>query len=115
MILNNQYYMYGIIVSYDWYENWKKTKGISIDEFILKLKTDTITPITVDDISTVFYGRNGKSIIIGKIIENFENVESLVINELSTDKQEEIKASVYENYGLSGEFNHYFIKSFYSL
>lgn len=113
MILSNQYYMYGIIMPYDWYKNWLESPAGTLQDIMNNFDLREINDD--DDISAVFYGRDNKSIIVGKIIEKFEDVESFVINELSVDEQEEIKASVKNNYGLIGEFNHYFIKTFYTI
>lgn len=105
----HQYYMYGIIVSLEWYNNWKQEKGNTIEAVINEGKT------TVDDISCVFSGRDGKFLIIGKILEVFDDDKPIIVKELNEYNKLEIQSSVNKNFGLNGDFNHYFVKSYNNL
>lgn len=100
-----QYYMYGIITTKSWYDGWKLEIGRDVDTVINEGET------TVDDISCVFYSRDGKFLIIGKIIETFDGDKPIEINELNDDEKHAIETSVLNNFNLKGEFHHYFVKS----
>lgn len=111
MTINKQFYIYGTIVSYEWLEKWNIEKVGTVSEVIDELYD--LKEITDDDISCIFYGRDGKSLIIGKIIKEFENEEAIIINELDDKTKKEIELSVKNNYNLTTEFNHYYIKTYY--
>jgi hypothetical protein len=110
MEINQQYYMYGIIVSYDWYEKWKNGNSNTIISKEKNLEFDE-NEIMVDNVSCVFYGRENKLIIIGKIIKKFET-EAILVKELNSITETKIRKSVKNNFDLDGDFNYYFIKTF---
>lgn len=105
----NEYHIYGIIVSLEWYEKWKLVSGKYIVEVIKEIEEGNVT---VDDISCVFYGHDGKFLIIGKILQTFNDEEPIIIDELNVDSKSLIESSVKKNFGLNGEFNQYFVKTY---
>lgn len=98
--------MYGIIASHYWYEAWKNEIGRDVETVVNEGET------SVDDISCVFYSRDGKFLILGKIIESFDGNKPIIVNELSEEEKLSIEASVLKNFNIDGEFHHYFVKKF---
>ena len=95
----NQYFMYGILVSYKSYLDLETTPTI---EDVLKGD---------DGIQGIFTGHNGEFMIIGKVLGTVEdNNEPHVVPEIDVNEQGEIEGSVYAQFGLEGEFQYYFIK-----
>ena len=101
MSKNNQYFMYGILISYQKYLDIKTI--LSIDD-VLKGN---------DGIKGIFTGRNGDFMIIGKVLETLDvdDKEPLVVPELSANDERVIKNLVKEKYGLDGWFHYYFIRN----
>jgi len=98
----NQYFMYGILVSYDTYR-----------EATTKYTIADVLTQDEDDIRGVFTGRDGDFMIVGKILRTLdtENKEPLIIPELDAVDELIIKNIVTERYGFKGEFHYYFIRN----
>lgn len=97
----NQYIMYGTLVSEKWYEEFK-TKA-----------DNNIFPISekfVGCITPMFYGRDGKFMIIGEILIKTDSDELITIPEINDERQAYIKNRVKELYNLNGEFHYYYLK-----
>ena len=94
--IDYQYFIYGTLVSSEWYKNWKENE----DEKFFD-----------DDISVSFSGRDGKHLIIGRILNETNNEYPIVVPELDEVDRLIIMNSVKKNYGLEGEFHYYFIKN----
>jgi hypothetical protein len=100
----NQYFMYGISVPYNRYKEWEAGTGRKF-------------PVGVyGNIFCLFDGRDGKYIIIGRVLEsNFYDKpelgsqEPLVIPELEEVDKIIIRNSVKEQFDIEGEFHYYFI------
>jgi hypothetical protein len=95
----NQYFMYGISVPYDAYKDW------NLDDN--------------DDISCVFDTRDGKYMIIGRILEStndinplFGSKEPLIVPKLEKVDELIIQNSVGKQFGVSGKFYYYFITQY---
>lgn len=95
-----QYFMYGILVSYNVY-----------------LETETNN--TVDDIlkedngiQGIFTGRNGDFMIVGKVLKTIgvNDKEPLIVPELSALDELVVKNLVNKKYNFIGEFHYYFIR-----
>ena len=100
----DQYFMYGIAVPYNWYKGWEAGTGRKFPAGIY------------GDVFCLFDGRDGKYLIVGKILEsNFPDKEymgekePLVVPELSESDKFIIQASIKEKFDLKGEFHYYFI------
>lgn len=94
-----QYFMYGILVSYNTYLEINVNKTV---EDVLKGD---------DGIQGIFTGRNGDFMIIGKVLGTVgDHNEPYVVPEIDINEQGEIEGSVYAQFGLEGEFHYYFIK-----
>lgn len=94
----NQYFMYGIVVPYRKYKE-------RIEEF----NPD-------DDVQGIFSGRDGKFIILGKVLSCTDEEYPLIGDELPyevpvLDKIDEIiiQSLVKDKYGVEGIFHYYFI------
>lgn len=95
-----QYFMYGVLVSYQSYLDIKTTH--EIDDV---LKGD-------DNIRGIFSGRDKEFMIIGNVLETVENQdEAIVVPELNETKEIFVKSMVNKKYGIYGEFKYYFIKN----
>ena len=88
----NEYFMYGILVPYDKFKNW------NLD--------------AIDDISCIFNGRDGKFLIIGKILEKTNDDNPIIIPELEEVDKIIIQNSVKEQFGLEGESHYYFVTQY---
>ena len=94
----NQYFMYGILVSYQAYLDIKTTHVI--DDV---LKGD-------DGIQGIFTGRDKEFMIIGQVLETVENKEgAVVVPELNPAQISVVRGMVNKKYGIHGEFHYYFI------
>ena len=89
----NQYFMYGILVPYDKFKDW----NLDAND---------------DDISCIFNGRDGKFLIIGKILEKTNDDNPIIIPELEDIEKYIIEKSVQEQFGLEGDFHYYFVKNY---
>lgn len=92
----NQYFMYGILVPYEAYKDWN-------------LDGD-------GDISCVFDTRDGKHMIIGRVLESTNDnnpllgsKEPLIVPKLEKVDELIIQNSVGEQFGVAGKFHYYFI------
>lgn len=115
----NQYFMYGILVPYDWYKEWEKKSGKdfhdTFNEFMNDNAYDTIIKHK-DGIFCLFNGRDGRYIIIGKVLEKTEdddpflgNGNPLVVPEIEIADKAEIENAVYRYFELEGDFHYYFV------
>jgi len=95
-----QYFMYGILISYDRYLE-EQTNHTLMDLF----------DGSDDDIQGIFTGRDGDFIIVGKILKivDAENKEPLIVPELDEVDTIIIRNLVKERFGFVGEFNYYFV------
>ena len=95
-----QYFMYGILVSYNTYLELNVNKTV---EDVLKGD---------DGIQGIFTGRDGDFMIIGKVLGTVDekNKEPYEVPEIDICEQGGIEGSVYAQFGLEGEFHHYFIR-----
>lgn len=91
-----QYFMYGISVPYNAYKDW------NLDDN--------------NDISCVFDTRDGKYMIIGKVLESTNddkpllgNKEPLIVPKLEEVDELIIQNSVGKQFGVAGKFHYYFI------
>ncbi len=99
MTKNRQYFMYGILISFNSYLDTKTNQ--TLDDV---LKGD-------DYIQGIFTGRNGDFMIIGQILEIVEdNDEPLIVPQLMSAEESLTRVTIEERYGIYGEFHYYFIK-----
>jgi hypothetical protein len=98
-VRRNQYFMYGILVSYSVYID--TPFKMTIDDV---LKGD-------DNIQGIFTGRGGDFIIVGKVLEVISNndVKALIVPQLSEQEELTVQNIVKEKYGFNGEFHYYFV------
>lgn len=97
--MKNQYFMYGVIVSYQSYLNLRTTHVID-DVF----KTD-------NNIQGIFTGRDAEFIIVGKVLDIVEDDgEAQIVPELNDTEICIIRRLVEQKYGIKGDFHYYFVK-----
>ena len=97
--MKNQYFMYGVLISYQAYLELKTI--ISIEDV---LKGD-------DDVQGIFTGRNSDFLIIGKVLKNIDEQDTkpLIVPELQENEMIFIKSTINKKYGIHGHFNYYFV------
>ena len=94
----NQYFMYGILVSYQAYLDLRTTH--TVDDV---LRGD-------DGIQGIFTGRDKEFMIVGQVLETVENEdEAIVVPELNPAQMNVVRGMVNKKYGMRGEFHYYFI------
>jgi len=101
----NQYFMYGISIPYKQYKEWEVGTGRKF-------------PVgNYGDIFCLFDGRDGKYVIIGKVLEKTDEnhpaymgaKEPLIVPELEMIDEIIIQNSVKQQFDIEGEFHYYFI------
>lgn len=89
----NQCVMYGIVVPFN--------------------KFNCQTSIDNDEIQGIFSGRDGKFIILGKVLHQSKKYlgedNPFEIPKLSVVDEDIVKYMVFDKYGVTGKFNYYFI------
>jgi hypothetical protein len=99
-----QYFMYGIAIPYKRYKEWEEGTGRKF-------------PVGIyGNIFCMFDGRDGKYIIIGRVLDKttadkpyLGAKEPLIVPELSKADEAIIKIEVYHDFNIEGEFHYYFI------
>lgn len=100
----DQYFMYGILVPYKKYKKWEEGTGRKF-------------PVGIyGNIFCLFDGRDGKYVIIGRVLDKTNNDkpylgarEPLIVPELEKADEFIIQNSVKEEFDIEGEFHYYFI------
>ena len=111
----NQYFMYGILVPYNWYRKWEQGTGRSFHAVFADFMNDDVD---TDDISCLFDGRDGRFIIIGKVLERSADDEYLGsdqpirVPEFDEIDKIGIRESVKKNFDLEGQFHFYFVTQY---
>jgi hypothetical protein len=100
--MTNQYFIYGILVPYKRYVEWKTSKHYKIS---------FIDDDAVDDIHGIFTGRDGEFIIIGKFLKSvdIEDKTPLVVPELDEIDRLVLENLIKDRFGFDGEFHYYFV------
>jgi len=94
-----QYFMYGVLVSYDTYLNIRTSK--TVDDLLNGN----------DDIHGIFTGRDGNFMLIGKVLKTVEDIrEPHIVPEIDELEMLSIEKLVNEKYGFHGDFHYFFIK-----
>jgi len=115
----NQYFMYGTLVPFSWHREWETKTGkdfyATFEKYIEDKAYDELTRHK-DGIFCLFNGRDGKFIIIGRLLKKScdENPflgdnEPLKIPTLEEHEKIIIEDAVYRHFDLQGEFNYYFV------
>jgi hypothetical protein len=109
----NQYFMYGISVPYNWHKEWEIETGKDFHDTFEDFTTEDINN---NEIFCLFDGRDGKYIIIGKVLEKTDERQTflgddkpIVIPKMTMWDKDCVKRKVKKYFGLTGEFNFYFI------
>lgn len=111
--------MYGLLKPYNWRKEWERKTGKdfydTFEEFMQDSAYDTVINHK-DGIFCLFDGRDGRYIIIGKVLEKTENdfpflgsEEPIIVPEIEIADQAEIEDSVYRHFRVEGDFHYYFV------
>lgn len=116
----NQYLMWGILLPYKWHEQWEKEnkKPDGFYDTFEDFMDDSAFEIKVkhkDGIFCLFDGRDGRFIIIGRVLAKAKDGDMIgdsrpfAIPDIGPDR-EAIVQSVIRNFGpVKGEFQYYFV------
>ena len=103
--------MYGISVPYDWHKEWENKSGKDFHDTFEEFMNENN-----ENIHCLFDGRDGRFLIIGKILEKTEgkqrllgDEQPLVVPKLTKWDKNTIEKSVKKHFGLTGDFNFYFV------
>jgi len=103
----NQYFMYGTVVQYNWYKEWEASTGRSFYATFSNYMNDEID---TDNMMCLFDGRDGKFIIIGKVLAGKKSTENpIIVPELDEIDKFSIQSEVRAKFDLEGEFHYYFV------
>ena len=108
MIKLEEYFVYGILVPYNWYLEWETKTGRGFYHTF----ADFIGFNSEYDIACLFDNRDGKFIIIGKILEKVNDNNPIIIPILADVDMFLIRNSIKSFFGLEGEFHYYFVKKY---
>lgn len=102
------YIMYGISIPYSWHKEWELKTGKdfhnTFDEYLNNNNKDGIF--------CCFDGRDGKHLIIGKILnklDDYNNTYPIEVQELNNIEKKIIESNVNKFFGLDGNFCYYFV------
>jgi hypothetical protein len=118
---SKQYFMYGIYLPFKWYEEWELNNKISFHKTYEKFMNEDIfidNENIDENIYCLFDGRDGRFIIIGRVLDKSNDNEMLgtdepiKIPELSNFEILYIKSLVKKNFNVDGEFHYYFVTKF---
>jgi hypothetical protein len=115
----NQYFMYGILVPFMWHKEWEAKTGkefyVTFEKYIEDKAYEELTRHK-DGIFCLFDGRDGKFIIIGRVLKKSSandpflgNDKPLKVPILEDYEKIIIEDAVYRHFDLDGEFNYYFV------
>lgn len=115
----NQYLMWGIKMPYEWQEDFKDDDGaVDFSERFEEFMDDSAFSDDVkhkDGIFCLFDGTDGKYIILGRVLMKAKDGSLLAsgnpitMPELTDLEKEFIRISVHRNFGVTGEFNYWFV------
>lgn len=114
----NQFLMWGIRKPYSWHKQWEKETGKDFSETFESFQDDSAFESTVnhkDGIFCLFDGRDGRYIIIGRVLAKTrdgsllgEN-EPIMLHPPTKLEKEFIRNAVVKNFGIDGDFRLWFI------
>lgn len=120
----NQYLMWGISLPYKWHQEWEKQneKPDGFYEEFEDFMDDSAFSADIqhkDGIFCLFDGCNGSFIIIGRVLAKSKDGDHIaegkplkIADTLTGLEKELIQNSVKRNFGVEGEFAHYFVTAY---
>lgn len=117
----NQFLMYGISLPYGWHKEWEKKNGTDFYETFESFMDDSTFESKVkhkDGIFCLFDGRDGRFIVIGRVIEkakdgDFIGEEKPITFPEFTDLEKELLAeSIKRNFGVEGKLEYIFVTQY---
>ncbi len=116
----NQYLMYGILLPYSFHKEWEKENNDDFyekfEEFIEDSSYDSKVN-HVEGIHCLFDGRDGRFIIIGRVIAKSKDGELLgcetaitIMDDKFTELEKELlSTSIKRNFGITGVLKYHFV------
>lgn len=121
----NQFLVWGLKMPYQWHKDWEReNQKINPEDFYTRFQSfmdDSAFTETVnhkDGIFCLFDGRDGRFIIIGRVIQKSKDGEFLADHEplsppeFTELEKELLRNSVHRNFGIAGEFKFWFVTQF---
>jgi hypothetical protein len=113
--------MYGILKPYDWRKKWETETGKNFFDTFEEFMNDNAFNDEIKEKEGIFClsdGRDGRFIIIGKVLEKSSDGEYLgssapiKVPDLNIIEKMKIVNNVNKYFGLFGEFNFYFVTNY---
>jgi hypothetical protein len=116
----NQYFIYGTLLPYKWHREWERITGKNFCDTYEKFMTDNAftTEIKhIDGIMCLFDGRDGKYIIIGRVLKKTDDNnrymasgKPIEVPLLRPEEEEKVMDSVVKHFGVNDVgFGYYFV------
>ena len=107
---DNSYFVYGVVVPFDFYKVWEEATG---EDFFLVFSSFINNKENRDNIFSVFKGRDGKFMIMGKIIGAVNENECVRIPKLSETEKQLVKDAINDQFSgkLTVEYHYYYVKN----
>ena len=99
-----EYFMYGVSIPYERYTNLLDNPNQEFEDYDKDEDDDE------ENTYTFFYSRDGKYVIIGRVLEIFNDELPYELPELMEIDKIMIMRSIYERFGIDDEFHYFFVK-----
>jgi len=110
MIKLNEYFIYGILLPYDWYQDWEMKTGRNFNSVFADYIDDNVD---ADDMICLFDNRDGKFLIIGKVLKRINDGNPIIIPEIDDVNIYVIESIIRRKFKIdSGDFHYYFVKKY---
>lgn len=104
--------MYGISQPLKWVREWEKETGRNFDDIFNEFMNDKTHDRIIrrkDGVVCQFKSKNGKQLIIGKIVKDVNREGVIEFKEIAMADMGEIEDAVYRHFGLEGTFHYYLV------
>jgi hypothetical protein len=119
----NQYFMYGVLLPYKWHREWEAKTGKYFQETFQEFMDDNSNETginQIDGIFCLFDGRDGKFIIIGRVLNKSSNEQPFLgdgrpieVPLLRPEEEEEVMNSVIKHFDIDDpHFTYYFVTKY---
>jgi len=106
-MINDQYFIYGILVSYKWHENWK---AYHPDEDFDTVFAKYLNVDSLSSLSCIQYNTNANFFIIGRVLDVINSSNPIIVPEIDSIDKIEIESQVADIFDIKGDFHYYYVK-----
>lgn len=122
-VQQNQYFMYGVLLPYAWHREWEAKTGKYFQETFQEFMDDNANESGInhtDGIFCLFDGRDGRFIIIGRVLEKSSSDQPFLgsgqpiqVPLLRPEEEERIEDSIYKHFGIDDAlYTYYFVTKY---